>query len=326
LKKPIVMYSESIGPFNNALSKFIAKSLLNKVNLITLRDEVSREHLVGLGVKKTPVCLTADPAFLLKPTSEDRISEILSSEGVKTGTRPVIGVTLSSTTNLKEETKKSIILALVSFIYMLSRYFLPESIIKIALRIFKSIGYFDRFKSRYVTQIEESIIIDHIIENLDVDITIVPHIRREGIFDDSNTAQEIRREAKNQGRIKVIQNIYTSEELKGIIRTCDMFISSRMHAPIAAMSQCIPTILIPVSQRHHGIMRMMGQEKYVCNSFTFDEVIPKVEDAWSNRETIKLEMQSRIKDIQEASLRNSELVRDLLYDQLGLYRMSNFKT
>ena len=312
LKKPMVIYAESIGPFNSPLSKFVVKLLLNKVNLITLREEVSRECLTELGVKNSSIYVAADPAFLLKPASEEKITEILNDEGIEISTRPVIGMTLSSATNLKQKTKKSKIVALINLIYMLGRYFLPETVIKGILSVFKRFGYIERFQTKYITQITDSNIIDHIIESLDADVVIIPHIRREGIFEDSNIAQETRHLTKNQDRITVIQNIYTSEELKGIIGKCDMFISSRMHAAIAAMSQCIPTILIPVSQRHQGIMRMMGQEKYVCNRFTIGEVIPKVENAWSNRDKIRCEMKSRIEEIKEASLRNAELVWTLL--------------
>jgi colanic acid/amylovoran biosynthesis protein len=312
LKKPIVMYAESIGPFNSIMSKSIAKGLLNKVNLITLREEVSQKYLMELGVNKPPVYVTADPAFLLKPATESRITEILKAESIESTVRPVIGITLSSATNLKEATRKSRVVALINQIYMLARYFLPESVINCLLGIFKHVGYYSSFKTRYVTRIEMTSIIDHIIDNLNVDIMLIPHIRREGIFEDNDIAWEIRRAAKNRDRIKVIRNIYTSEELKGIIGMCDMLISSRMHAAIAAISQCIPTVLVPVSQRHHGIMEMTGQGKYICKGFTFDEVIPKVEEVWSNRENIRSEMQSRIRKIQEASLLNAELVKTLL--------------
>ncbi|MBN2075003.1 MAG: polysaccharide pyruvyl transferase family protein [Dehalococcoidales bacterium] len=312
LIKPIVMYAESIGPFNSILSKIIARSLLNKINLITLREEVSQKYLVELGVHKPRVFVTADPAFLLEPASKERISEILDDEGIEIGTHPVIGVILSSATNLKEITRKSRVVALINLVYVIGRYFLPETIIKYLIGIFRQIGYFDRFETRYITQMEVSSIIDHIIDSLDVDIMLIPHIRQEGVFEDSDTAQEIRRVAKNQDKIKVVQNIYTSEELKGIIGICDTLISSRMHAAIAAMSQCIPTILIPVSQRHHGIMKMTGQEKYVCKSFTFDDVIPKMEDAWSNRDKIRQEMNYKVKNIKEASLKNAELVKMLI--------------
>jgi polysaccharide pyruvyl transferase WcaK-like protein len=267
---------------------------------------------VELGVNKPQVYVTADPAFLLKPATKRKISEILKAEGIKTGARPAIGVTLSSTTNLKEETEKSRLVAMVSFIYMLGRYFLPEIVIKGIFRLLKHFGYFERFKSKYITRVEVANIIDHIINTLNVDILIIPHIYHEGIYNDSDTAQEIRHLAKNQDRVNVIQNVYTSEELKGIIGICDMYISSRMHAAIAAISQCVPTILIPVGNRHHGIMRMMGQGKYVCNSFTFEEMMPKVVEAWTNRETIKHELQFIVKEIQEASLRNAELVKTLL--------------
>lgn len=312
LKKPIVMYAESLGPFNSSFTRSIAKYLLNRVNLITLRDDVSREYLEEVGVTVPPIYLTADPAFLLEPSPEKRIVEILKSENVTVGKRPVVGVILSAATNLKEKSKKSRVVVMITFVYSLARYFLPESIIKAVLGIIKCTGYFDTFQSRYVTNSEDSKLFDHITEKLGVDILIIPHIHQEGIFADSDTAMKTQGTAKHQGRINAIEKLYLSEELKGIIGKCDMLISSRMHAAIAAMAQCIPTVLIPVSQRHHGIMRMTGQEKYVCKNFTREEVMPKVEEAWAKREKIKLEIEAKMKDIKKASLQNAELVRDLL--------------
>ena len=45
----------------------IAKFLLKRMALITLRERISKQHLEELGITNVPIYLTADSAFLLEP-------------------------------------------------------------------------------------------------------------------------------------------------------------------------------------------------------------------------------------------------------------------
>lgn len=69
LQKKIILNAQSIGPFNNRLTKLIVNFCLNNVNLITLRDRESLHYVRDYGVKKPAMHLVADPAFLLEPIS-----------------------------------------------------------------------------------------------------------------------------------------------------------------------------------------------------------------------------------------------------------------
>lgn len=86
LKKPVVIYSGdaiyrgNMGIFKNWLWKTLFKLLLNNVKMVTLREELSYNHLRKLGVK-SEIYLTADVAFLLKPSHEERVKEIMLEEG-----------------------------------------------------------------------------------------------------------------------------------------------------------------------------------------------------------------------------------------------------
>ncbi|NIN03283.1 MAG: polysaccharide pyruvyl transferase, partial [Hydrotalea flava] len=73
-------------------------------------------------------------------------------------------------------------------------------------------------------------------------------------------------------------------ELKGIIGRCDLFIGARMHSNIASISMHVPTVALAWSHKYHGIMKMVEQEKYVCDirTTTFNELVSKINDAWSN--------------------------------------------
>ncbi len=51
-KKPVMVYANGIGPINRSINRVLTRNILNKVDLITLRDEDSKIFLEELGVKK----------------------------------------------------------------------------------------------------------------------------------------------------------------------------------------------------------------------------------------------------------------------------------
>jgi len=314
LGKPVVMYAESIGPFKTKLASWLARFTLNKVSLITLREEISKACLEEIGVMKPPTYFTADPSFLLKPAHRNRIEEILLAEEIDSNNRPLIGITMTSGTHFREE-EKSKYASFVKLLYnLLFQHLLPEKIGKSILAVIRRSRFFVDFRSSYITRVEPlTQIVDYLAERLNATVVFIPHVQQEGsLVDDRGIAQEISRAARYQDRVKVITNYYSPEELKGIIGQCDLFITARMHAGIGAMSQCVPIVFIQTSDRHRGIARMLGQERYICGNFASEELIPIIDDAWANRDEIKSELKSRQEAIKKAASLNATLVKELL--------------
>jgi len=83
LEKPTCIFAESIGPFK-WYSVFLAKFVLNRVSLITTRDEISFNYIREIGVNKPPVYLTADTAFFLdkKEVNNPALNEFLKRENL----------------------------------------------------------------------------------------------------------------------------------------------------------------------------------------------------------------------------------------------------
>lgn len=79
---PVMIYAISVGPLRNAESKQLVVEVLNKVNLITVRESDSKRLLNDLGVTQT-IEVTADPALLID--SSDFTEEMLQNEGVTNG-------------------------------------------------------------------------------------------------------------------------------------------------------------------------------------------------------------------------------------------------
>ena len=61
----IMLYANGIGPISKKINRRLATKILNKVDIITLRDDRSDEELKSLGVTKPEIIITADPAFTI---------------------------------------------------------------------------------------------------------------------------------------------------------------------------------------------------------------------------------------------------------------------
>lgn len=79
----VMMYGCGIGPINRARNRKAATQAINKaVDLITLRDELSRGELVRMGITRPDVRLAADPTIILEPASREAVDLVLESMGI----------------------------------------------------------------------------------------------------------------------------------------------------------------------------------------------------------------------------------------------------
>jgi len=81
----IMLYANGIGPVSRRTNRYLTSKIINLVDVITLREEASREELRALGIIKPAIIVTADPALGLAPAASSRIAEILSAESIPAG-------------------------------------------------------------------------------------------------------------------------------------------------------------------------------------------------------------------------------------------------
>jgi len=79
---PVMIYSQSIGPFLKNRYARLTQTVLNGVDWITLRDHISKEHLEEIGVDQRKVVVAADAAFTLEPADTKTAEGILSGCGI----------------------------------------------------------------------------------------------------------------------------------------------------------------------------------------------------------------------------------------------------
>jgi len=82
-RKRVVLLAQSIGPISKRINRKLTSWVLNKVTLITVRDEHSLKELEKLGVKQVPTYQTADLALLLEKPEDEEANEILKFLGLK---------------------------------------------------------------------------------------------------------------------------------------------------------------------------------------------------------------------------------------------------
>lgn len=90
LGKPVMFYAQGVGPVNRGFSKTLVRLVADRVNVITLRDEESKEILHQLGVRRPPITVTADPVFDLRGDSEN--GNLLQQFGLTKGPKPMAAI------------------------------------------------------------------------------------------------------------------------------------------------------------------------------------------------------------------------------------------
>jgi len=80
----VLMYGCGIGPVNKKRNIRRAARVINRcVDVITLREDTSREELARMGVNRPEIRVTADPALLMRPADDSRAESFLLANGLR---------------------------------------------------------------------------------------------------------------------------------------------------------------------------------------------------------------------------------------------------
>ncbi len=70
LQKPLVFFTQSLGPFQNPENQRALQPIFNQSLLIMVRDQASVKHLSEISVQQDKIFVTADAAFALAPPQD----------------------------------------------------------------------------------------------------------------------------------------------------------------------------------------------------------------------------------------------------------------
>ncbi len=280
LKKPVAILASQIGPFKNNITGIIlshlTKYILNRVNLLNVRDEQSLFNLHKMRVNKPSIHLTADIALLLKASTSERAKAILSQEKIDIARRPLVGINASP------------------FAWKFSNPHIKNHQEKFAQYL------------EWMCRITEYLTI-----KLQATVIFIPHVFGPTKEEDGReTAYEIYQRLKSKKHVFIIKNEYLAEEMKAIFGQLDLMISTRMHPMIHSIAMGVPTVGIYYSFKVPELMKRVGQEQYVIaiNKLNND-IFTIINKAYVQREQIQKELLQRVPALRRYSARNIQILR-----------------
>lgn len=93
LGKRVMLYAQGIGPLRRERARKLVGQVLNKVSMITVRDEKSKQELESMGVTKVPIEVTADAVLAMHPV-DTTIGRRLLKDYQLSGVRYRVGVSV----------------------------------------------------------------------------------------------------------------------------------------------------------------------------------------------------------------------------------------
>ncbi len=286
LRKPVMIYGPSMGPFKKRWRNIIRKYILNKVEIITLRDHISMKHLDNLNLTKPLVYLTADSAFQdIIDINKDEVKGILLKEKIikaqnkNVNKKILIGITPAGAEwNYRYSTK-------------------PQ-----------------KNQEKYNQIIAK--IIDYLIDKFDATIVFFPQLY--GNSDDMPLINEIVKMVDRKDNVKVLSKTWNSEIQQAVISQMDLVIGNRYHSVIFALKGKIPTVCLAYEHKSVGIMHMVGLDKFVINinDLTYENLIVTIDQAWNQREKIRKRLNSQMEIVRKRSLVNSMLATGLINSEI----------
>jgi len=154
-------------------------------------------------------------------------------------------------------------------------------------------------RSEYRELIDE--LVDRILSSTSATILLVPHVfgPEEREIEASNTIAA-NAAGRYPGRVFVLEEPLSEQELKGLIGGTHLFLGSRMHACIAALSQCVPAVGLAYSDKFLGVFESAGVGDAIVDLRKCDtaEVIARTLGAIERRTQLRAQLKARVPNIQ----------------------------
>lgn len=262
-KKPVIIYAQSIGPFYNSYMQKLSKKILDQVDQIYIRETISKEWLKTIGCTNQNVHVVPDAAFSLEPKPSGLVDAILA-KAKENHKGPIIGLTARDWNFPEMEDKE--------------------------------------FRRRsYVESIQE--VIKHVEKKYQAKVLLMPQVLGPNPFNDDRLISKEILQDDGITTSGLLDIDFSPRELKYLYSQVDMFIGTRMHSNIFALSSFVPTIAINYEHKTRGIMEMLDLEENVVeiNEITPADLIAKVDHCWANKESVRKKLEQNIPTLVKSS-------------------------
>lgn len=260
LQKPYVMLPQTYGPFTTRTARSVARFLLKRAAIVLTRDRHCEPTVRQLGERTPQFC--PDVAFTLEPLAPVYLQVKPDASVLRGGV--VVGINISG------------------LLYM---------------------GGYSR-SNMFGLQSEYRSLIDQVIEQIlsatTATILLVPHVFGSEEEEAACAALLTALGARYPGRVFSVEGPLSERELKWVVGRTDFFIGSRMHACIAALSQCVPAVGLAYSDKFLGVFQSAGVAEAIVDLRRADagDVTRRTLRAFEQRAQLRQQLLERMPGIQ----------------------------
>lgn len=277
LDTPVVIYAQTLGPFDRTPYRQLTKLALDSTELIITRDKRSKEIVEELGVS-TPVHFTADAAFSMD-VEENRstLLDILkTNDTLPKDEKPLVSISIREWQHTDSSTATDNHMSVIADV---ADWLVEEQQTNV---VFAST------------------------------CTGVAGYHK----DDRLTAARVvdRMEHGDRDAVQILTGEYTPRQLVRLYEQVDLHIGMRMHSCILAMMAETPVVAIQYQFKTRGLMSQFGLSNYMIdiNEMNWESLQKLVDEALANRSTIVDLIKSELPNICNESQRSAQLVREQL--------------
>lgn len=271
LGKKLVLLPQTFGPFRSQAARTLTRFILKRADHVYSRDAQGLEEikaLVGAGFAPSKFEFCYDVGFVLQPAAPARI-DLAGISSLNEHAGPLVGLNVSGLLFMGGYTRDN---------------------------MFGLRADYRQF-SRDVIQL---------LAEKGATILLVPHVFGQEPETDTSACEQIYEELKDKypGRLGLLRGEYNQHEIKYVIGQCDFLIGARMHACIAAVSQCIPAVCVAYSDKFTGVMGAIGVDSIVADARKLDEpeLLKFIENSLDGRAAIRERLNRQISEVKSRVL------------------------
>ncbi|MFC1997366.1 polysaccharide pyruvyl transferase family protein [Chloroflexota bacterium] len=274
MKKPVMKYSQALGPFDTLGNRWLAKTLLPYMRVIASRGTITHKYLSELGLENVSLC--ADAAFTLHDQSNDNNIAVKLNNSKSLVGREIVGISASSVVRTYCEKKQ------IDYCRIIARF--SDQIIA---------------SGKYSVRL-----IAHAVRES----------KRGGRTNDIDTCQKIYHQMEYKEYCQLIIEDYTPSELRTIIGNSNYFIASRFHSMVFALSENIPVIVIAWSHKYREVLAMFDLENWAIgySELTRSNLLNEFEALVSENKEIRTLIQTYLPSVIDSSYQNASIAASLL--------------
>lgn len=165
----------------------------------------------------------------------------------------------------------------------------------------------------YVELIAE--LCDRAIRQWNMQVLLIPNELTDGRYDDRAVARDVLERIQNKAAVHLFPaEKHSGPEQKGAISCCDLFVASRYHSVVAAMSLGVPTVVIGWHHKYDELLEIFGQADAGLSSENcqMDALWECCVDMWNRRRDVRQEILVRLPKVESRIYQAGERLRDLL--------------